>query len=66
MGGVSMQIVEEQVDERMLEALQHRIRVLCPAGREPKRIRTEQDAYAELARSGTEPVGFLQVFNTWR
>lgn len=48
-----------------MEALRHRVRVLCPDSK-PEKIHTPQAALRELEVNGSEPVGFLQTFNMWR
>ena len=62
---VMLQVVRQEVESRELEALKHRVRVLCPDSR-PDQLLTTQAALVELERKGTEPIGFLQTFNTWR
>lgn len=47
---------------RELEALQQRIRVLCP-GVDPYGARTKEAALNILAQHSEEPLGFLQFFN---
>ncbi len=53
------------VEQRSLEAMQHRVRVLCP-GVQPERISSLEEAAAVLESRGEEPVGFLKFFNSWR
>ena len=60
-----MQRVRKQVDARRLEALRHRVRVLCPDSN-PAKIHNPQAALRELELKGSEPIGFLQTFNMWR
>jgi len=59
------QEVRKEVDARRMEALRHRVRVLCPDSK-PEKIHTPQAALRELEVNGSEPVGFLQTFNMWR
>ena len=60
-----VQILEAEVEQRRLEALRHRVRVLCPQ-KDVAQIRSIEDAEQELGRGNVEPVGFLQIFNAWR
>ena len=60
-----LQIVRQEVESRELEALKHRVRVLCPDSH-PDQLLTKQAALVELDRRSTEPIGFLQTFNIWR
>ena len=62
---LSAQEVRLEVHQRKLEALQHRIRVLCKDA-DPSVMTTSRQAKEMLQAQGTEPVGFLQFFNTWR
>lgn len=50
------------LEARELEALQQRIRVLCP-GVDPCVARTQEAALNILAQHSEEPLGFLQFFN---
>lgn len=56
--------VEAAVESRMLEALRHRIRVLCPSA-DPLASTTPDQARKTLAARGAQ-VGFLQFFNLHR
>lgn len=61
----AMQEVRLEVHKRKLEALRHRVRVLCPDS-DPSHVSSVSKAMETLLRHGTEPVGFLQFFNLWR
>eukprot|EP00884_Botryococcus_braunii_P007716 jgi/Botrbrau1/16946/Bobra.49_2s0012.1 len=50
------------LEERELEALQQRIRVLCP-GVDPYAVNCKESAHSILAQKSVEPLGFLQFFN---
>ena len=54
-----------QVETGELEALRHRVRVLCP-GRDVASVHSKEQALRELQQHGIEPVGFLQIFNLHR
>lgn len=62
---LALQVLEGVIERRSLDALRHRVRVLCP-GVQPEQIRSQEEAAAVLESRGIEPVGFLQFFNTWR
>jgi hypothetical protein len=53
------------LEARELEALQQRIRVLCP-GVDPYSVNNKATAHTILAQKSEEPLGFLQFFNLSR
>ena len=59
------QEVRLEVHKQKLEALKHRVRVLCP-GINAQELTSAAAALEVLQERGTEPVGFLQFFNIWR
>lgn len=53
------------VDGHEIDALQQRIRVLCP-GVDPASVTTKAAALRILGQRSNEPLGFLQFFNLSR
>lgn len=57
--------LSQVIDKQKLQALKHRIRVLCP-GQDGSQIRSTHQAERVLRRQATDELGFLQFFNTHR
>ena len=57
-----------EVENRRLEALRHRARVLCPSHLKDKveKIASIDEAVHLLSSLEDDRVGFLQTFNIWR
>ena len=58
------QAIQKEIDVKQLQALKHRVRVLC-SERIARTCTTVGQAKAALRRGHAE-VGFLQFFNLWR
>ncbi|KAI8477056.1 MAG: hypothetical protein J3K34DRAFT_169991 [Monoraphidium minutum] len=57
--------VEAVIQDGKLDALRHRVRVLCPNA-DPARVRTCEEALKLIESRGTDHLGFLQFFHLHR
>eukprot|EP00882_Tetradesmus_deserticola_P014664 GHRQ01015602.1.p1 GENE.GHRQ01015602.1~~GHRQ01015602.1.p1 ORF type:complete len:266 (+),score=78.70 GHRQ01015602.1:189-986(+) len=59
--------VEQVVQERKLDSLRHRVRVLCPGHKsQPGSITSAEQAQELIQQHGSSQLGFLQFFNLHR